>query len=160
MPMNPHPTSFGVFKPVDLVLMSFVDGAAADAAEQALHGLGFHAATIYRYTPEEMRLQAEHDMRTATALASVGQDLNLVRAQHALALLGQSFVVVHAPDEAQVQQVTGIALRLHATRAQRYGYLLIEELVPAGTGEPQVAESPDRGLDAQTPSGVEGGGRG
>ena len=158
MPMNPHPTSFGVFKPVDHVLMSFADAAAADAAVQALRDRGFPTDKIYRYTPDEMRLQTEQDIHNANALAGVGQDLNLVRAHHALTLLGQSFVVVHAPHEAQVLQVTEIALRLHATRAQRYGSLLIEELVSAGTGEPQVAESSDRGLDAQTPSGVEGAG--
>ena len=158
MTMNPHPTSFGVFKPVDHVLMSFAGAAASDAAVQALRDHGFPADKIYRYTPEEMRLQTEQDIHNATVLAGVGQDLNLVRAHRALALLGQSFIVVYAPHEAQVQQVTEIALRLHATRAQRYGALLIEELVPAGTGEPQVAESPDRGLDAQTPSGLEGAG--
>lgn len=34
--------------------------------------------------------------------------------------------------------------------------LLIDELLPVGDLLPQVAESPERGLDAQTPSGLEG----
>jgi hypothetical protein len=156
MPMSPHPTSFGVFKPVDHVLMSFDTVAQTDDAERALLAAGFATADLSRYTPQQMQAQAEQDMGTASPMAAIGQELNLVKAHHALALQGQSFLVVHAPQDAQVEQATQVALDCHATRAQRYGSLLIEELVPVGVSETQVAESSDRGLDAQTRSGVEG----
>jgi len=64
-------------------------------------------------------------------------------------LQGQSFIVVSVADDEQVQLVAETALRLHATRAQHYGTLVIDELVPPGTSERQTAESPDRGLDLQ-----------
>ena len=158
MPMNPHPTSFGIFKPVDHVLMSCATAADCDGAESALREAGFGDAGIYRYSAEQMRDQAAQDIANASALASIGQELNLVKAHHALALQGQNFLVVNAAHDAQAQRVTAIALAFHATRAQRYGTLLIEELVPTGVTEHQVAESPDRGLDAQTRSGIEGAG--
>jgi len=158
MPMNPHPTSFGVFKPVGHVLMSFATAAEAAGAQSALQEGGLGAGDLFSYTPEQMRGQAEHDMKGAAALASLGQELNLVKAHHALALQGQHFLVALAPNDAQVERITEVAVRFHATRAQNYGNLLIDELVPVGVTSQQVAESPDRGLDAQTPSGVEGAG--
>ena len=149
MPMHPHPTSFGVFKPVGQVLMSFATAAESDAAARALQDTGFGEAEISRYSPGEMQAQAEEDIRNANGLASLGQDLNLVKAHLALARQGQSFVVVSASGDEQVQRVTEVATRLHATRAQLYGRLVIEELVPPGTSTFQTAESPDRGLDLQ-----------
>jgi len=150
MPMNPHPTSFGVFKPVDHVLMSFASAADSDAAVSALRDAGFGESDISRYTPSEMRAQAEMDIGNAGALAALGQDLNLVKAHLALALQGQSFVVVSAAHDEQVQRATEVATRAHATRAQHYGTLVIEELISPGTSARQTAESPDRGLDPQT----------
>jgi len=147
--MTPQPTSFGVFKPVGHVLMSFATAADADAAVSALSKAGLGESHISRYSPSEMQDQAEIDIGRAGAMASMGQDLNLVKAHLALARQGQSFVVVPADDAEQVQLVTEVALRANATRAQHYGTLLIEELVPPGTSAQQTAESPDRGLDLQ-----------
>jgi len=149
MPMHPHPTSFGVFKPVGHVLMSFATASQSDLAVTALREAGFGESDISRYTPDEMRDQAQSDIGNASGLASLGQDLNLVKAHLALAQLGQSFVVVGAADDEQVQRVTEVAERLQATRAQRYGMLVIEELVAPGETAQQTAESPDRGLDLQ-----------
>jgi hypothetical protein len=154
--MKQHTTTFGVFKPVDHVLLSLPTTADADAAAQALIDAGFKSADIVRYSPDEMREQAESDIQNASPLASLGQDLNLVKEQLELALQGQSFLLVHASEDAQVERVTEVARRCHATRAQRYGTLVVEELLPVGDLNQQVAESPDRGLDAQTASGVEG----
>jgi len=149
MPMNPHPTSFGVFKPVDHVLMSFETAADSDAAVSALRSAGFDDADISRYSPGEMQEQAEQDLVSAGGLASLGQDLNLVKAHLALARKGYSFVVVKADEDEQLQRATEVAISTHATRAQHYGTLLIEELIPPGTSARQTAESPDRGLDLQ-----------
>ena len=95
-------------------------------------------------------------MQNAGALASMGRELTLVEAHHALALLGQSFVAVHGPHDEQVARASQVALRFKATRARRYGTLMTGELVSAGVTTQQVAESPPCGPDAQTPSGIEG----
>ena len=149
MPMQPHPTSFGVFKPVDHVLMSFATAAQSDSAVVALHAAGFSEADLSRYTPAEMQAQAQQDTVNASAMASLGQDLNLVKAHLALALQGQSFVVVSTPHHDQVQRAADVAARCCATRAQHYGMLIVEELVSPGTSPQQTSESPDRGLDQQ-----------
>ena len=101
--MQPHPTSFGVFKPVDPVLMSFATASQSDSAVAALQGAGFGDTDLSRYTPAEMQAQAEQDIANASAMASLGQDLNLVKAHLALAQQGQSFVVVSTPHGEQVQ---------------------------------------------------------
>ena len=152
MPMHPHPTSFGVFKPVDHVLMSFATASQSDNAVAALHGAGFGDADLSRYTPAEMQTQAEQDIANASAMASLGQDLNLIKAHRALAQQGHSFVVVSTPNGEQVQRAAEVATRCSATRAQHYGMLIVEELVAIGSSPQQTAESPDRGLDAQNPT--------
>lgn len=78
-----HEVSFGVFKPVDHVVVSFPSAQQADAAVRALADMGI------------------------------------------------------------------------AERAHHYGHFIIEELLERPGRLPQVGESPDRGLDAQTPSGRE-----
>lgn len=148
--MKNHPTAFGVFKPVDHVLMSFVAAHDAEAAAWALRVAGFGEGDVIRYTPAEMQAQAEGDIANAGAMASIGQELNLVKAQLELALQGQCFVLVRAPQDEQVKQVTAVALKFNASRAQHYGSLLVEELVPVGATDRQVPESPETGLDAQT----------
>jgi hypothetical protein len=63
--------------------------------------------------------------------------------------------MVRVENLAQAQQVAAAVKPWNAERAQHYGHFIIEELIERPTGVTQVAESPDRGLDAQTPSGKE-----
>ncbi|MBC8057722.1 MAG: hypothetical protein H7Y61_14195, partial [Rhizobiales bacterium] len=95
------------------------------------------------------------DIEQAGVLAGIGQELNHVKSHREQAIKGHSFLVVKAPGDDRAQRVADIARRFNATRAQSYGRLVIEELIEPGTGENQVAESPDRGLDAQTQTGRE-----
>lgn len=150
MDKNNPPKSFGVFKPVGHTVIAFASAAALEAAARSLLAQGFTSPDMVRYTPEEMKVQVEADLLTASALASVGQELNLVKAHRALAENGCSFLVVHAPDDAKAKLVDAAVHAQHATSAQRYGSFLIEELVAPPDGETQVFESPDRGLDIET----------
>lgn len=157
--MNPTdpPAAYGVFKPVGHVLVALPTEADARGAMNALLSDGFAAADVVHYSPEQMRKQADIDIEQAGILAGIGQELNLVKSHRELAIAGHSFLVVHAPDDAKAQQVAAISRRFNASRAQSYGHLLIEELIEVGSDQKQVAESPDRGLDAQTRSGHEAG---
>jgi hypothetical protein len=148
-------SAYGVTKPVGHVLASFPTEEDARAACDELRRAGFADEAVTFLTAEQMTLRTEEDMHRASFLAAVGQEFNLVRAQHALALAGHPFVSVLAPEDRRARLVADIARRHNADRAQRYGRLIIEELIEPGTGERQVAESPDRGLDPQTPSGRE-----
>jgi hypothetical protein len=150
------PESFGTFKPVNHVVVAFPDEADLQAAVRALSDAGIAAQDLARYSPDEMQRQAEHDIANASPLASVGQELNLVKAHRELAAQGHWFLVVPCDrDEVNVPVITKIAREHHATRAQRYGSLMIEELLDVGDGLPQTSESPDSGLDAQTRTGRE-----
>ena len=145
---NP-PTSFGVFKPVGHVVIALDSAALAQSVADGLLAQGFVAADLVHYTPQEMINQVDAQMLTASPLASVGQDLNLITAHRALAQSGCSFLVVHAPGAEQVERVRSIANTMNAKSAQRYGMLIVEELMDPQMGQRQVFESPDRGLDAK-----------
>jgi hypothetical protein len=81
--------------------------------------------------------------------------MNLVLAQKALAEEGYHWLIVHTPKDELAQQVAACVTPLGAERAQLYGHFIIEELITHAGAPPQVAESPDRQLDAATPSGRE-----
>jgi hypothetical protein len=149
--------SFGVFKPVDHVVISFASAQQADAAARALAEIGVQGVpAVRRLTDRQMLQQIERDLQKASSLAAVGQELNLIKAHRALAERGYHWLVVHAPDRDHARHVAQTARAHGAERAQLYGNFIIEELIERpDDGKPQVAESPDRGLDAETPSGEE-----
>jgi hypothetical protein len=155
MDKSEPPNSHGVFKPVGHVVISFPNRADLRGAAQALRGIGLEESALTAYTPEEMQRQARADIAQADNLASIGQDLNLVKAHLGLAEHGYHFLVVQVGNDAQARRVADAAKAHNAERAQHYGNWIIEELIEHPDDEPQVAESPDRGLDAQTPSGLE-----
>jgi hypothetical protein len=148
--------SFGVFKPVGHVVISFPNAEHMDAAAQALQRAGFGGEHgPQRITDREMVERADADIANASPLAAIGQELNLVKAQRELAALGYHFLVVKVDDDEGAARAASMAEAHRAERAQYYGRFVIEDLISHPQDEGQVAESPDRGLDAQTPSGEE-----
>lgn len=143
----PHPETLGVYSPVDHVVVSFPTVQDMEGAAGALAGQGFGAEEITRYTPEQMKAQAEVDLAHASPLAELGQEVNLVRAQRDLADQGYSFLIVHAPQRDKAEQVADVARHFHAERAQKYGNFMIEELITPPGDDRQTFESPARGLD-------------
>lgn len=148
-------TSFGVFKPTGHTVISFASAEQAHEARAALARLGVADAEIRAYTDREMLAQIEQDIQRASPLASVGQEMNLVLAHKALAERGYHWLVVHTPEDELARRVAETVKPLGAERAQLYGRFIIEELIEHPGDEPQVAESPDRGLDSGTRSGLE-----
>ncbi|WP_088278446.1 hypothetical protein [Ideonella sp. A 288] len=149
---NP-PRSFGVFKPVGHTVLAFEPGPDLQAATDRLHALGFAADAIVRYSPAEMTALVEADRLSASPLASMGQDLNLVEAHGTQAARGCGFLVVESADDASAEAVAGVAQQCHAASAQRYGRFVIEEVAAAAASASQVFESPDRGLDVASVDG-------
>lgn len=147
--------AFGVFKPVGHVVISFPTAEQADEARAALARDGIAGSEVRRLSDQEMLTQIERDMQDASPLASIGQEMNLVKAHRALAERGYHWLVVHAPKDELARQVAATAQAAGAERAQLYGHLIIEELIEHSDDLSQVSESPDRQLDAQTPSGKE-----
>jgi hypothetical protein len=149
------PRSFGVFKPVGHVVISFPAAGQAERAAQAIAELGLPADAVRHYSDREMLAQIDQDIAHASPIAAVGQEMNLVLAHRALAARGYHWLVIQVGNDEQAAQVAKAAQDCGAERAQHYGHFIIEELIERPGGMTQVAESPDRGLDAQTPSGKE-----
>jgi len=152
---NDSQTAYGVFKPVGHVLASFPTERDARSAVEALKQAGFPEVAFY--SADEVRERAERDIERAGVLATIGQELNLVKQQRDLAREGHPFVSVRAPADDEARRAAAIVARFHADRAQKFGRLIIEELIEPGSGQRQSKESPDTGLDPQTPSGRESG---
>lgn len=149
------PTSFGVFKPVGHVLIQFANTRDVEGAAEALHRIGVPVDDMTLYTPRQMLAQIDKDMAAASPLASIGQEMNLSKAHRVAAELGHHFLTVKADDLEHAQRIAETVTPFNAERAQHYGRFIIEELIQHPDDLPQVGESPDRGLDAQTPSGTE-----
>lgn len=143
------PRSFGVFKPAGHTLLAFPNEQQLDAAATQLTAIGIPSGVVTHYTPQEMMLQTADDLAGASALASIGQDLNLIKVHRELAMKGCHFLVVPTEKDDIARQVAQIAQRLGAIAAQHYGHLVVEDLIADGTN--QVFESPDRGLDTDLP---------
>ena len=150
MEKSDRPEAFGVFKPVGHIVIAFRTAQAMEAAASTLQGQGFIGEALVRYSPQQMITQADADIAKATPLASLGQELNLVKAHRRLAEEGCSFLIVHAPDDDKVALVTQLLPTAQAASAQQYGRFIIEELDVGEPDEPQVFESPDRGLDTDS----------
>ena len=148
-------TAYGVFKPVGHVLASFPSEREARSAVEALKTAGF--PNVAFYPAAEVLERAERDIRNSGVLANIGQELNLVKQQRDLAEQGHPFVSVLAPEDDAARRAADIVARYNADRAQKFGRLIIEELIEPGTGQRQAKESPDTGLDPQTHSGNESG---
>jgi hypothetical protein len=155
MTTEKQPTAYGVFKPVGHVVVALPTAADCDQAQQDMKAAGFVDADIVRFTPQQMIDQVEADLARASPLSGIGQEINLVKAHGELARQGSHFLVVRASAEREIAAVTEVAEKNHASRAQRYGTLIIEDLIDVGDSDHQVAESTARGLDAQTPTGEE-----
>jgi hypothetical protein len=158
MKRSDPPQAYGVFKPVGHVVMSFPSERELEAATSALGDAGRDAGCA-RYRPDQMLAQIDADLREASPLASLGQEMNLVKAHRELAARGYSFLVVPTPQTEDVERVAEVARRSGAYTAQHYGHFVIEELVDRTPERTQAFESPDRGLDMAVPDADQGVGR-
>jgi hypothetical protein len=152
MKKDKEPTAFGVFKPVGHVVISFAPAIDVDAVVGELNHLG---VDITRYSAAEMRAQIDEDLERAGVLASIGQEMNLIKAHRALAEEGYNWLVVRAKDDAEARRIARIADDHGAERAQYYGRLIIEELIQHDDVSVQHPESPQLDLDPETPSRLE-----
>lgn len=129
MDKSDPPTSLNVFKPVGHTVIAFRSQAEVDQAVTALRAMGFADEALVRYSSQEMTDQVDTQEPRASVLAEFGQELNLIRAHRALAQSGCSFLVVQAPDDVQAERVATLARSMQAVAAQRYGSLVIEEVI-------------------------------
>lgn len=147
--------AFGVFKPIGHIVVSFPNRKLAQQGKNELKALNIAPGDIHSYTDAEMLTQIDADLDRASPLAGVGQELNLIKAHRVLAQHGYHWLVIRINDDSQARFIAEKLSTSGAERAQLYGRFMIEELISHPTDLPQVKDSPDSGLDAQTPSGTE-----
>lgn len=151
MDKSDPPRSFGVFKPAGHTLLVFPDAQTLSDASLQLTAAELVVGEVTRYTPQEMIAQSAECLEGASALASIGQELNLVKVHRELALKGCHFLVVPTDNDEIARQVADLVRPLGAIAAQHYGNLIVEDLIDPADGKNQVFESPDRGLDTKLP---------
>jgi hypothetical protein len=129
------PKTLGVFKPVGHTVIAYRSDTDLLAALNALTEAGFPDSACVRYTPAEMKAQADLQLQSANPLANFGYELDLVKAHGVLAENGCSFLVVHAPEEAQAERVAAVARATQAVTAQHYGTFMIEDVIALPPGK-------------------------
>lgn len=145
--------SFGVFKPVGYLVVALPSARHAQEGLRALPPLDVPDEAVHYLSDMEMLAQIDHDMQHASPLASIGQELNLIKAHREMAQRGHHWLVIRAADDAQAERIADTLRGCGAISAQLYGTFIIQELIEPAEASPQVSESPDRGLDAPTPEG-------
>lgn len=125
---NP-PETFGVFKPTGHTVMAFRSIENMEVATAALTAQGFTETDIVRYSPQEMAKLTGAEREAASPLAAFGYELELVKTYQALAESGCNFLVVHAPNDAQLDRVKEVAVKLEVAAAQHYGTFMVQDLI-------------------------------
>ncbi|KQU66142.1 MULTISPECIES: hypothetical protein [unclassified Rhizobacter] len=142
--------SDGVLPPENKIFIAFRQADDLQGALNALLDAGFQESELLVFSPQQMRRQMQTNIDHAGPLASIGQDMNLLKTHLALAEQGHGYVVVLWPKSDHEELITQVAVQHNAVRAQKFGRLIIEELVEPQPGQQQHFESPDRGLDRET----------
>lgn len=138
---NP-PETFGVFKPVGHTVMALKSHEELEAATAALIAAGFADSDLVRYSPQEMKQLALAERQAASPLAAFGYELELVDTHLALAESGCSFLVVPAPEDADIERVAAVSNRLKVASAQHYGRFMIQDLINSTAPNAPVLDTP------------------
>ncbi len=124
-----QPLSFGVFNPVGHIVVAFDDDATASAAAQALKDAGFEDEDILQYNAHEESEAMSRMLDGITGAAGFGHEVTLMRQYKSLADEGCGWLVVYAPEKERCEKVVAIARRHGAKLAEKYGRLVIEDLL-------------------------------
>jgi hypothetical protein len=124
-----HPQSFGAFKPVGHVVIAMPDDETAAKAVRALHERGFEDEDILQYTAAEEDDEMDRMLQHASGFAGFGVEVSLMRRYQQLARDGASWLIVYAPDNPQAERVSEVVREHGALIAQKYHWLVIEDLM-------------------------------
>ena len=121
--------SLGALNPVGHAVLAFASDAIAGDARVELLQAGLTEQDILSYTSAELIPNLDDMIRKASGAAGFGYEINLMRRYLTLASEGCGWLVVYAPEDDQVANVTLVAKRFGAKSAVRYGRLVNEDLV-------------------------------
>jgi hypothetical protein len=123
-------TMRGVFYPTGYMFVMFPTEADAREAERELRDNGCAGESISLLTPQEIQ---EKVVRTVgisdDPLPSPGTEAETVRHYAQLASLGHHALLIRAPSARESEHVMHILHKAPISYAQKYRYLVIEDLV-------------------------------
>ena len=124
-----QPVSFGVFNPVGHLVVSFPDDESASTAAGALRDAGFEDEDILQYSAREESEAMSRMLDGITGAAGFGHEVTLMRRYKSLADQGCGWLVVYAPEKERCEKVVAVARQHNARLAEKYGRLVIEDLL-------------------------------
>lgn len=124
-----RPHTLGAFKPVGHVVVALPSDELAQQALQALLEDGFEADDVLFMSADEEDRQMEHMLGHASQLAGFGYELTLMRRYQQLAREGCGWLLVYAPDTPHAERVAEVVRRYDARMAERYHWLVVEDLI-------------------------------
>jgi hypothetical protein len=123
------PQSLGAFNPVGHAVLAFSDDRASEQARREFVDAGFADEDLILYTSAELFPDMKEMLRQVGGAAGFGYQVQLMRRYLTLAGEGVGWLVVYAPDDAQIAKVRELAKTLGARSAVHYGRLAQEDLV-------------------------------
>ena len=129
MAKGARPHSLGAFKPVGHVVVALPSDELARQAMQALVDAGFDDDDVMFITAEEEGAQMQHMLGHASQLAGFGYEVTLMRRYQQLAGEGCGWLLVYAPDTPHAERVAEVVKRFDARLAERYHWLVVEDLI-------------------------------
>lgn len=122
------PLSFGALKPVGHVIVALEDDDTAERMRNALKEEGW-GEEVLQVPAKEMAQALEGWLANASGTSEFGTESDLMRRYEVLAEGGCGWLVVPASDEELEQRVAEIARRFNARFANKYGRLIVEDLL-------------------------------
>ncbi|MES2887199.1 MAG: hypothetical protein V4739_04220 [Pseudomonadota bacterium] len=122
------PLSFGALKPVGHVIVGLEDDATAERMRDALKEEGCND-TVLQVPAKDMAQALEGWLAHASGTSEFGTESDLMRRYQVLAEAGCGWLVVPASDEESEQRVAEVARRFNARFANKYGRLIVEDLL-------------------------------
>ena len=132
------PRSFGVFAPVGYLVLAFQEEPEAAQARDALLTGGYDDEEVMQFSSQQVVSAIENSRDNISILAYLGTELAHQRQQLEYAKHGSTFLVVHAPTEAETARVLRVARRYGARLAHKYNRLTVEE-IPMGSAASRKA---------------------
>ncbi|HET9644213.1 MAG TPA: hypothetical protein VFP68_12850 [Burkholderiaceae bacterium] len=124
-----HPVSFVAFSPTGHVVACFETDEEASGARRDLLEAGFENEDILLYTHDEERDEMSRLLDGISGASGFGHEVCLMRLYKDLAERGSGFLIVYAPERAQCERVVEIVKKHNAKLAEKYGRLVIEDLL-------------------------------
>lgn len=129
MTKEDFPVSFGVFKPVNHVVVSLPNDDVATEMSRALLDKGFTQEDVIQFRSDEMSEQLKTRIPHISGTAGFGTEIQFMRHYDELASTGHGWLVVYAPDSEQDPVVAEVAQQFNADLAHKYHRLVTEELI-------------------------------